>query len=171
VRVLLWIPLALLDRTQAVGVVLRRVRPPARRPYALSRRKRALDVVVAGGALILFAPATLVALAAIRLESHGHPIYRQRRVGLAGEPFELYKLRTMVAGAEHMGEGLMVNVGDARITRVGALLRRTSLDEVVEHATLRLDVAILLRTLRMVVTGHGLYKGETGGWREPPASR
>jgi lipopolysaccharide/colanic/teichoic acid biosynthesis glycosyltransferase len=41
----------------------------------------------------------------------------------------------------------------------------------VEHATLRLDVAILLRTLRMVVTGHGLYKGETGGWREPPASR
>ncbi len=59
----------------------------------------------------------------------GHPIYRQRRVGRDGEPFDLLKLRTMVTGAEHMGAGLAVNEGDTRITRVGAFLRRTSLDE------------------------------------------
>ena len=172
-------------------------------------------------------------LVAIRLETHGHPVYRQRRVGRDGQPFELYKLRTMVSGAETMGSGLIVDQGDARITRVGALLRRTSLDELpnlvnvlrgemsivgprptvqvqvdryserqrhrldalpgltgwaqvngraslpwherieldlwyVEHASLRLDLRILARTAYMAVTGHGLYRGETGGWREPP---
>ena len=66
---------------------------------------------------------------AIRLETHGHAIYRQRRVGGGGRPFLLYKLRTMVTGAEHMGAGMAVNEGDSRITRVGAFLRRTSLDE------------------------------------------
>ena len=65
----------------------------------------------------------------IRLETHGHPIYRQRRVGRGGEPFDLYKLRTMVSGAETMGAGLAVDAGDSRITRLGAVLRRTSMDE------------------------------------------
>jgi lipopolysaccharide/colanic/teichoic acid biosynthesis glycosyltransferase len=65
----------------------------------------------------------------VRLESAGHPIYRQRRVGRDGRPFDVIKLRTMVDGAEHLGTGLAVNENDARITRVGALLRRTSLDE------------------------------------------
>ena len=172
----------------------------------------------------------------IRLETHGHPIYRQRRVGLDGAPFDLYKLRTMVSGAESMGAGLAINEGDTRITRLGAVLRRTSMDELpnlvnvlrgemsivgprptvqvqvdrytdrqrgrltvrpgltgwaqihgraslpwsdrieldlwyVEHASLCLDLQILWRTVHMVFGGHGLYKGETGGWREPPASR
>jgi lipopolysaccharide/colanic/teichoic acid biosynthesis glycosyltransferase len=199
-------------------------------PYLRSRRKRALDVTVAGVALLVTGPFLAVAALIIRLESHGHPIYRQRRVGRAGAPFELYKLRTMVSGAESMGAGLAVDAGDDRITRLGALLRRTSCDELpnlvnvlrgemsligprptvqvqvdryterqrrrldalpgisgwaqvngraslpwherieldiwyVEHATLRLDLRILARTLRMVTTGHGLYRGETGGWR------
>jgi lipopolysaccharide/colanic/teichoic acid biosynthesis glycosyltransferase len=56
-------------------------------------------------------------------------LYRQRRVGLGGGEFDLLKLRTMVVGAEHQGAGLAVNRGDARITRVGRLLRRLSLDE------------------------------------------
>jgi lipopolysaccharide/colanic/teichoic acid biosynthesis glycosyltransferase len=91
--------------------------------------KRALDVVVASVGLLLGGPVLVVAMAAIRLESSGHPIYRQRRIGRDGEPFDLYKLRTMVHGAEHMGAGMAVNEGDSRITRVGAFLRRTSLDE------------------------------------------
>jgi lipopolysaccharide/colanic/teichoic acid biosynthesis glycosyltransferase len=197
------------------------------------RGKRALDICVASVGLVLAAPALGAAALLIRLETHGHPIYRQRRVGLGGEPFELYKLRTMVAGAETLGAGLAVDAGDARITRLGALLRRTSMDELpnlvnvlrgemsivgprptvqvqvdryterqrgrlsvrpgltgwaqihgraslpwherieldlwyVEHASLRLDLQILWRTLRMVLGGHGLYRGETGGWREPP---
>ena len=90
---------------------------------------RALDVVLAALALALCAPLLLVAVVAIRLESPGSPLYRQRRVGLHGAPFDVLKLRTMVSGAEGMGSGLAVDQGDARITRVGALLRRLSLDE------------------------------------------
>ena len=201
--------------------------------YLDSRRKRALDVLVGGAALVLAGPLLALAALAIRLETHGHAVYRQRRVGRGGRPFELYKLRTMVSGAEHMGKGLAVDEGDERITRLGAWLRRTSFDEVpnlinvlrgemsligprptvqvqvdryddrqrrrldalpgitgwaqvngraslpwherieldlwyVEHASLRLDLQILVRTARMAVTGAGLYRGETGGWREPP---
>jgi lipopolysaccharide/colanic/teichoic acid biosynthesis glycosyltransferase len=197
------------------------------------RGKRALDVTIASVALVVSAPVLAVAALLIRLETHGHPIYRQRRVGLDGEPFELYKLRTMVAGAESIGPGLALNEGDTRITRLGALLRRTSMDELpnlvnvlrgemsivgprptvqvqvdryterqrgrlsvlpgitgwaqiqgraslpwserieldlwyVEHASLALDLKILWRTVTMVLTGHGLYKGETGGWTDPP---
>jgi lipopolysaccharide/colanic/teichoic acid biosynthesis glycosyltransferase len=201
--------------------------------YLASRRKRALDVVVAACALLLSSPVLVVALVAIRLETHGHPVYRQRRVGRDGRPFELYKLRTMVSGAETMGKGLAVDEGDERITRLGAWLRRMSFDEVpnlvnvlrgemslvgprptvqvqvdryddrqrhrldalpgitgwaqvngraslpwherieldlwyVEHASLRLDLRILVRTAHLAFSGAGLYRGETGGWREPP---
>jgi lipopolysaccharide/colanic/teichoic acid biosynthesis glycosyltransferase len=92
--------------------------------------RRAFDVLVAGTALIAAAPFLAVAVVAIRLESKGSAIYRQRRVGKGGRPFDVLKLRTMVTGAEHMGAGLAVSEGDTRITRVGRLLRRTSLDEV-----------------------------------------
>jgi len=91
--------------------------------------RRAVDVVVAACALALTAPLVAIAAIAIRLESRGGVIYRQRRVGLRGAEFDVLKLRTMVAGAERIGSGLAVDEGDPRITRVGALLRRTSLDE------------------------------------------
>jgi lipopolysaccharide/colanic/teichoic acid biosynthesis glycosyltransferase len=91
--------------------------------------RRAFDVAVAAVALALASPLLLAAMIAIRLESRGHPIYRQRRVGLDGREFDVLKLRTMVDGAEHVGAGLAVDAGDARITRVGKVLRRTSLDE------------------------------------------
>jgi lipopolysaccharide/colanic/teichoic acid biosynthesis glycosyltransferase len=191
---------------------------------------RVLDVLLAGLGLAVASPLLLLAVVAVRIESHGSPIYRQRRVGKDGEPFEMLKLRTMVSGAERIGAGLAVNEGDPRITRVGALLRRFSLDELpnlvnvlrgemaivgprptiqaqvdqytdrqrrrldvkpgitgwaqvngraslpwnerieldvwyVDHRSMRLDLKILAMTARMLVTGHGLYKGETGGWR------
>ncbi|HEY6761045.1 MAG TPA: sugar transferase [Baekduia sp.] len=194
--------------------------------------RRAFDVLVAGTVLLVTSPIVALAVLAIRLESKGHPIYRQRRVGKDAAPFDVLKLRTMVSGAEKMGAGLAVDDGDSRITRVGALLRRTSIDELpnlvnvlkgemsiigprptvpvqvaqysdrqrgrlalkpgitgwaqvngraslpwpqrieldlwyVEHASLRLDLKILWLTARMLVTGHGLYKGETGGWVDP----
>jgi lipopolysaccharide/colanic/teichoic acid biosynthesis glycosyltransferase len=91
--------------------------------------RRAFDVVASLALLTLFAPVLALAAIAIRLESRGPVIYRQRRIGLAEAPFDMLKLRTMVHGAEAMGAGLAVNEGDWRITRVGALLRRTSLDE------------------------------------------
>ncbi|MFL5835178.1 MAG: sugar transferase [Solirubrobacteraceae bacterium] len=193
--------------------------------------KRALDLVGATTLLVLSSPFMALAALLIRLESRGHPIYKQRRVGRHGRPFEIYKFRTMVDGAEYVGAGLAVNEGDPRITRVGHFLRRWSLDELpnlvnvvrgemslvgprptiqvqvdqytphqrrrldvkpgitgwaqvngrtslpwherieldvwyVDHRSLLLDVRILLRSLKLVFEGYGLYKGETGGWRE-----
>jgi lipopolysaccharide/colanic/teichoic acid biosynthesis glycosyltransferase len=91
--------------------------------------RRSIDVVAGGLALLVAAPLIAIAMLAIRIESRGHPIYRQLRVGKDGRPFDLLKLRTMVDGAEHIGAGLAVNENDSRVTRMGALLRRTSLDE------------------------------------------
>jgi lipopolysaccharide/colanic/teichoic acid biosynthesis glycosyltransferase len=91
---------------------------------------RALDVALAAALVVLTAPLLAVAALAIRLESGGPVFYRQRRVGKDGRPFEVWKLRTMVAGAESMGAGIYVLEGDPRITRVGRLLRRFSLDEI-----------------------------------------
>jgi lipopolysaccharide/colanic/teichoic acid biosynthesis glycosyltransferase len=91
--------------------------------------RRFIDIVAGGLALVLATPIIAAATIAIRLESRGHPIYRQRRVGKDGREFDVLKLRTMVDGAEHIGAGLAVNENDSRVTRVGAVLRRTSLDE------------------------------------------
>jgi lipopolysaccharide/colanic/teichoic acid biosynthesis glycosyltransferase len=194
--------------------------------------RRLVDIAVSAVALVVSAPVVIAAMIAIRLESPGHPIYRQRRVGKDGESFDMLKLRTMVSGAEGIGAGLAVNEGDARITRVGRLLRRYSLDELpnlvnvlrgdmsligprptiqvqvaqyterqrgrlaikpgltgwaqihgrtalpwaerieldlwyIEHRRWRVDVAIVWRTIKMLVNGDGLYKGATGGWRDP----
>jgi lipopolysaccharide/colanic/teichoic acid biosynthesis glycosyltransferase len=191
--------------------------------------KRALDLLLGGIGCLFTAPLIALAALAIRLESPGHPLYRQTRVGKDGRLFQIFKLRTMVSGAEFTGAGLAIQDGDDRITRVGMLLRRTSLDELpnlwnvvrgemsivgprptvqvqvdqyterqrgrlkvkpgitgwaqvngraslpwserieldlwyVEHCSLALDLRILARTVKMVVRGDGLYKGETGGW-------
>jgi lipopolysaccharide/colanic/teichoic acid biosynthesis glycosyltransferase len=90
---------------------------------------RAADVAVAGAALVLTSPLLAVSALAIKLEDGGPVLYRQTRVGKDGVDFELLKLRTMVVGAEKLGAGLAVNEGDSRITRVGRVLRKLSLDE------------------------------------------
>jgi lipopolysaccharide/colanic/teichoic acid biosynthesis glycosyltransferase len=90
---------------------------------------RALDAVGAGLVLAVTSPALALSALAIKLEDGGPVLYRQRRVGRDGAEFELLKLRTMVEGAEQQGAGWAVNEGDPRITRVGRLLRRLSLDE------------------------------------------
>ncbi len=90
---------------------------------------RALDVALAGTGLLLASPMLAAAAIAIKLEDRGPILYRQTRVGKDGEDFELLKLRTMIVGAETQGAGYAVDRGDSRITRVGRLLRSTSLDE------------------------------------------
>jgi lipopolysaccharide/colanic/teichoic acid biosynthesis glycosyltransferase len=90
---------------------------------------RALDLIIAIPATVLTAPLVALLSLAVRLESRGHALYRQTRIGKDAEPFEIYKLRTMVSGAEFIGAGLAIQQGDDRITRVGKFLRRTSLDE------------------------------------------
>jgi lipopolysaccharide/colanic/teichoic acid biosynthesis glycosyltransferase len=91
--------------------------------------KRAFDVAASSLMLFVASPVLAGSAAAIVLEDRGPVLYRQRRVGRDGVEFELLKLRTMVVGAEKMGAGLAVNQGDPRITKVGRLLRRLSLDE------------------------------------------
>jgi lipopolysaccharide/colanic/teichoic acid biosynthesis glycosyltransferase len=181
-----------------------------------------VDVAFAGLGLAVASPLLIVAGAAIRLTSRGPVIYRQRRVGRGGEPFDLYKLRTMRMGADPVGVGTPVLPDDPRVTGIGRVLRRFSLDEIpnlvnvlrgemaivgprptlvaqvelytaqqrrrlevkpgltgwaqvngragipweerieldvwyVDHRSLGLDLRILARTLRLLLTGHGLY--------------
>lgn len=91
---------------------------------------RALDLAGASLGLVLASPFLAAAAIAIKLDGGGPVLYRQQRVGKDGREFELVKLRTMVVGAERQGAGWAVDHGDPRITRVGSVLRRVSLDEV-----------------------------------------
>jgi lipopolysaccharide/colanic/teichoic acid biosynthesis glycosyltransferase len=174
--------------------------------------------------LLVLSPLLIAAMIAIRLESRGPAIYRQRRVGRGGVEFELLKLRTMATGSDPVGVGTAVETTDPRVTRVGRILRRTSLDELpnlvnvlrgemaivgprptipahleqyrphqhrrhavrpgitgwaqvngrvgiswgqrieldnwyVEHRSLRLDLRIIGRTVKQVLTGEGLDPG------------
>jgi lipopolysaccharide/colanic/teichoic acid biosynthesis glycosyltransferase len=183
---------------------------------------RWVDVAIASAALAISSPALVVAAIAIKLDSRGPALYRQRRAGRHGAAFEVVKLRTMHRGADPVGVGTPVLEGDPRVTRVGRLLRRLSLDELpnlvnvirgemaivgprptleaqverytprqrrrlevrpgltgwaqvngragipweerieldvwyVEHRSLALDLRILARTARLLLTGHGLY--------------
>jgi lipopolysaccharide/colanic/teichoic acid biosynthesis glycosyltransferase len=90
---------------------------------------RLADVTLAGLGLVLTSPLLAAAALAIKLEDRGPVLYRQRRVGKDGHDFDVLKLRSMVVDAERQGAGLAVDRGDARITRVGRVLRRTSIDE------------------------------------------
>ncbi len=90
---------------------------------------RAADIAIAAFGLLLVSPLLAIAAIAIRLESRGPVLYRQRRVGKDGVIFDLYKLRTMREGADPIGGGTAVTADDPRVTRVGRLLRRFSLDE------------------------------------------
>jgi lipopolysaccharide/colanic/teichoic acid biosynthesis glycosyltransferase len=91
---------------------------------------RLVDLAIATLALAIFSPVLLLAAIAIKLGSRGPVIYRQRRVGLDGEEFEMLKLRTMVEGSDPVGIGTVVTRDDPRVTSAGRVLRRTSLDEI-----------------------------------------
>jgi lipopolysaccharide/colanic/teichoic acid biosynthesis glycosyltransferase len=105
---------------------------------------RASDVAIAGAGLAVTSPLLALAALAIKLEDGGPILYRQTRVGKDGVDFEVLKLRTMVVGAETMGTGFAVDRGDRRITRVGRVLRRTSIDELPQlWNVLRGDMSVI----------------------------
>lgn len=89
----------------------------------------AVNAAAAAVGLVLLSPLLIAAIIAIRLSGSGPAIYRQQRVGRGERPFELLKLRTMAAGSDPVGVGTAVGGDDPRITGVGRLLRRSSLDE------------------------------------------
>ena len=91
--------------------------------------KRAFDFMIALVALIvLFVPLVIVAII-IKLDSKGPVIFKQERLGKDGVPFKIWKFRSMCVGAEKQGTGVYSYKGDARITRVGKIIRATSIDE------------------------------------------
>ena len=90
---------------------------------------RTFDLALAGLGLVVASPLLALAALAVKLEDGGPVLFRQVRVGKDGKDFELLKLRSMVVDAERQGAGFAVDRGDARITRVGRVIRRTSIDE------------------------------------------
>ena len=105
---------------------------------------RAADVAVAGLGLALASPVLAAAALAIKLDDGGPVLFRQTRVGKDGKDFDLVKLRSMTVGAEHLGAGFAVDQGDARITRVGRVLRRLSVDELPQlWNVLRGDMSVI----------------------------
>ena len=91
--------------------------------------KRLFDVAVSLAGLVLFAPLILIAGIAVKLESKGPVFYRQRRVGLYGETFDVIKLRSMRTDAEVGGKAVWAQKDDPRVTRVGRFIRQTRIDE------------------------------------------
>ncbi|HHV25846.1 MAG TPA: sugar transferase [Tissierellia bacterium] len=91
--------------------------------------KRILDFLLSFIALIILSPLFLILAICIKIDSKGPVFFKQERLGKDGEVFLIYKFRTMVDGAIHMGSGLRTDEGDPRVTKVGKVLRKTSLDE------------------------------------------
>ena len=91
--------------------------------------KRALDVTFSLIGTVVSSPLLLAVAAAVKLDSKGPVIFKQERLGKDGKVFEMYKFRSMCVGAEHMGTGQYSYKGDSRVTRVGKVIRATSLDE------------------------------------------
>lgn len=92
--------------------------------------KRLIDIILSMiGLIICIIPMAIIAVA-IKLDSPGPVLFRQKRIGYKGKEFEILKFRSMKVGAEHTGSGVYSEKGDDRVTRVGNILRKTSLDEI-----------------------------------------
>ena len=92
--------------------------------------KRMLDILVSLISIILISPILLTILLLVKCTSKGPVLFKQERLGLHGESFQILKFRTMVVNAEHMGTGVYINEkSDTRITEIGKILRKSSLDE------------------------------------------
>lgn len=91
--------------------------------------KRTFDVCFAFVCILVLSPLLLVTAAIIKIDSKGPVIFRQKRIGFRGKPFWIYKFRSMTVGAERQGTGVYSGKGDARVTKVGRVIRATSIDE------------------------------------------
>jgi exopolysaccharide biosynthesis polyprenyl glycosylphosphotransferase len=165
------------------------------REFALGRSsriiKRAFDLAGALAAVLVFGPALAVISALIKLDSRGPVFFRQERIGRDGEVFRIYKFRTMVPDAEarkaelmavNEAKGLFKIADDPRITRVGRLLRMTSLDELPQlFNVLRGEMSLvgprpLINSEDETIQGYDrgrlhLTPGMTGHWQIMGSSR
>lgn len=106
--------------------------------------KRSIDFIIAGVALIVLSPFLLITAILIKLDSKGPIIFKQERLGKNGVPFKIWKFRSMCVGAEKQGTGVYSYKGDARITKVGKIIRATSIDELPQLVNiLKGDMALI----------------------------
>lgn len=91
--------------------------------------KRICDIVISLVLLVVLSPLMLITVIAVRAESKGSAIFKQERLGLNGKVFTIYKFRSMCLGAEHTGSGVYSGADDMRVTKVGKIIRATSIDE------------------------------------------
>lgn len=106
--------------------------------------KRTIDFIIAGVALIVLSPFLLITAILIKLDSKGPIIFKQERLGKNGVPFKIWKFRSMCVGAEKQGTGVYSYKGDARITKVGKIIRATSIDELPQLVNiLKGDMALI----------------------------
>ena len=91
--------------------------------------RRIIDTIIALIALIILSPVLLAVGIAVCVDSKGGAIFKQKRIGLNGKPYNMYKFRSRVSNAQNMGTGVYSFEGDPRITKVGHFIRKTSLDE------------------------------------------
>ena len=91
--------------------------------------KRTFDIIISFLGLVLLSWLLLLTAIAIRIESKGPVIFKQDRLGKGGKTFKIYKFRSMCVGAEHTGSGVYSGKGDARVTKIGKIIRATSIDE------------------------------------------
>lgn len=161
-------------------------------PTVRDRYKRSFDLTLLALAVIPLAPVwtalTLAIWLAVRLEDGGPALYRQQRLGRGGTVFEILKFRTMVVGAEDGTGPVWTAAGDARITRVGRLLRRFHLDELPQALNIlrgemslvgpRPERSLLAARIERTVPGFsarlrvrpgvaGLAQAQGAGWEDP----
>ena len=91
--------------------------------------KRFFDIIISFLGLVILSWLLLITAIAIKIESRGSVIFKQDRLGKGGKVFKIYKFRSMCVGAEHTGSGVYSGKGDARVTKVGKIIRATSIDE------------------------------------------
>lgn len=106
--------------------------------------KRTFDFIIATIVLIILSPFLLITAIFIKLDSKGPVIFKQERLGKNGVPFKIWKFRSMCVGAEKQGTGVYSFKGDARITKVGKVIRATSIDELPQLVNiLKGDMALI----------------------------
>ena len=104
---------------------------PKQTPY-VRFGKRLLDLLISAVVLLVFGPLMILIAILVKAGDGGPVLYRQERVGLHGRLFHLTKFRSMCLNAEHKGAGILVERNDARITTVGKVIRKLSLDELTQ---------------------------------------
>ncbi len=91
--------------------------------------KRIIDIFVSLLGLIILFPLFVLVSFLIKVDSRGTVLFRQKRIGLNGKVFDIYKFRSMTMGAEKVGSGQYSYAGDPRVTKIGKIIRATSIDE------------------------------------------